>query len=95
MATWSLLVSSGLEFTLTLPGASPVRLCAQDAAVAPVSLDNGHTLMADSREAWNRALAGPGYIYARAINGAARVGQAIVLESSPDNAGNPQYLLSE
>jgi hypothetical protein len=36
-------------------------------------LDNGHTLMADSREAWNRALAGPGYIYARALNGAAQV----------------------
>jgi hypothetical protein len=70
---WSLLVSSGLEFTLTLPGATPVRLCAQDAAVAPVSFDNGHTIMADSRESWNRALAGPGYIYARALNGAAQV----------------------
>jgi hypothetical protein len=29
--------------------------------------------MADSRESWNRALAGPGYIYARALNGAAQV----------------------
>ena len=72
-SAWTLIVSSGDEFTLTLPGASPVRICAQDTAVAPTSLDNGHTLMADSREAWNRALAGPGYIYARALNGAAQV----------------------
>lgn len=72
-SAWTLLVASGDEFTLTLPGATPVRVCAQDAAVAPASLEDGHTLMADSREAWNRALSGPGYIYARAINGAARV----------------------
>ena len=72
-SAWTLLVASGDEFTLTMPGATPVRVCAQDAAVAPASLEDGHTLMADSREAWNRALAGPGYIYARAINGAARV----------------------
>lgn len=70
---WSLLVTAGDEFTLTLRDGSPVRIAAQDAAVTPASLEDGHTLMADSREAWNRALAGPGYIYARALNGAARV----------------------
>lgn len=70
---WSLLVTAGDEFTLTLRDGSPVRVAAQDAATAPASLDTGHTLMADPREAWNRALAGPGYIYARAMLGAAKV----------------------
>lgn len=70
---WSLLVTAGDEFTLTLRDGSPVRIAAQDAAAAPDSLDTGHTLMADTREAFNRALSGPGYVFARAMNGAAKV----------------------
>lgn len=69
-SAWSLLVNAGDEFTMTLRD-NPVRVVAQDTATAPLSLDIGHTLMAQPREAWNRALAGPGYLYARAVGSSA------------------------
>jgi hypothetical protein len=69
---WTLLVTSGDEFTLTSPSGTPIAIATMASAESP-SAGAGHTLNTTNREAWNRALAGPGYVYARAPGASAIV----------------------
>lgn len=68
---WGLLVTAGDEFLLTAPTAAGVIEIAvsDDESVPEVA---GHPLQGGStRESLNRALIGPGYVYARSRSGVA------------------------
>ena len=73
---WGLLVTAGDEFLLTAPSAAGViEVAVSDTETAPEVA--GHPLCGGGggypspRESLNRALIGPGYVYARAKSGAA------------------------
>jgi hypothetical protein len=67
---WALLVTAGDDFTLTLPRLpGPVELVPMATETAPDDDLIGHVLSPSIREAFNRALSGPGYIYGRATQG--------------------------
>lgn len=70
---WTLLVAdSGQEFFLSLPFDTPnqVEVATTDnAAVAPVGL-SGHVLSGNAQESVNRAILGPGAVFARCTRGA-------------------------
>ena len=71
---WSLLVAAGDDFTLTLPRrAGPVEVVPMATATAPAADLIGHVLSPAGREAFNRPLSGPGYLYGRAPQGTAIV----------------------
>lgn len=71
---WSLLVAAGDDFTLTLPRrAGPVEVVPMATATAPALDLIGHVLSPAGREAFNRPLSGPGYLYGRAPQGTAIV----------------------
>ena len=71
---WGLLVTAGDEFLLTAPSAAGViEIAVSDTETAPPVA--GHPLNGGGhpspRESLNRALIGPGYVYARSKSGAA------------------------
>lgn len=72
---WSLLVTSGDEFLLTLPttGAVAIDVATADTESAPAGTLLGHRLQTAEHEALSRALIGPGYVYARAISASCTV----------------------
>lgn len=73
-SSWSLLVTAGDEFLLSAPVLHyRIEVAAVDDEGEP-DVD-GHPLQGggDSRESLNRALIGPGYIYARSLKGAVDV----------------------
>lgn len=71
---WALLVTAGDDFTLTLPRrAGPVEVVPMATETEPAAGLIGHVLSPAGREAFNRPLSGPGYVYARAPQGSAIV----------------------
>ena len=70
--TWSLMVDSTKDFTLSLLGDYDSEWAVSDSAVLPTV--SGHILKAGDNEGVNRALTGPGYVFVRlATLGSARV----------------------
>lgn len=63
---WSLLATTGDEFFLSLPFSSrvTVEIAVSDTEVVPV-VPIGHLLRGEGLQEMNRALLGPGYVYAR------------------------------
>ena len=73
---WGLLVTAGDEFLLTAPSAAGViEVAVNDTETPPEvaghPLNGGGGGYPSPRESLNRALIGPGYVYARAKSGAA------------------------
>ena len=72
---WGLLVTTGDEFLLTAPTAAGViEVAVSDTETAPEVAGhplNGGGGYPSPRESLNRALIGPGYVYARSKSGAA------------------------
>lgn len=73
--SYTKIVDAGDEFLLTLPltATTAVDVAVADTESAPADTVIGHRLSTDQHEALNRALTGPGYIYARAIDRACTV----------------------
>lgn len=70
---WSLIVSdSALDFFLSIPFESPVRVevaTSDDVDEFPSANLRGHYLKPAKRESINRAVLGPGYVFARCQQG--------------------------
>ena len=66
---WTLLVAAGDDFLLSVPGvvSYDIEVAVSDAETDP-DIDHGHLLHANRSEAMNRALIGPGHVYARAVS---------------------------
>ncbi len=65
LPAWSLLVTAGDDFLLTLPDTGGiVELAVSDTEDEPTV--SGHVLIALQGEGLNRTLVGPGYVYGRA-----------------------------
>lgn len=65
---WEPLVTVGDDFTLTLPRrGGPVEVVPMATATPPADNLIGHVLSPTGREAFNRSLSGPGYIYGRSL----------------------------
>ena len=67
--SWTKIVNAGDEFLLTLPFATrtSIEVATKDSEAAPTV--QGHVLRGDRLESMNRALIGPGYVYARVVGG--------------------------
>lgn len=71
-ADWTLLVAdSGRDFFLSLPFASPhdIEVATTENALVPPSGLSGHVLSGNAQESINRALLGPGAVFARCARG--------------------------
>lgn len=70
---WSLIVSdSALDFFLSIPFESPLRVevaTTDDVDEFPAASLQGHFLKPAARESINRAVLGPGYVFARSSKG--------------------------
>lgn len=66
---WAQIVTAGDEFFLTLPFSTrtSVEVAISDTETDPTV--QGHVLRGDQFESVNRALVGPGYVYARSQSG--------------------------
>jgi hypothetical protein len=64
--SWGLLVTSGLEFFLSVAHDAPmsVEVAISDTEEAPAMTLRGHRLSAKALQEYNRDLIGPGYVYA-------------------------------
>jgi hypothetical protein len=64
---WALIATAGDEFLLTLLNREqPVEVAVSDTEVTPPGIE-GHILSSGSDGGMNRALIGPGYVYARPV----------------------------
>lgn len=73
---WTLLVTAGDEFLLTLLSREqPIECAVSDTMATPAGID-GHILSSGGDGGMNRSLIGPGYVYARPVQ--PRGGTAIV-----------------
>jgi len=65
--SWTLVATAGDEFLLSLLNREqPVEVAVSDTQVTPPGIA-GHILSSGSDGAMNRALIGPGYVYARPV----------------------------
>ena len=73
--TYTKIADSGDEFLLSFPttGTGKVDVATADTDSAPASTVLGHRLTTGEHEAINRALIGPGYVFARAVDGSISV----------------------
>ena len=71
---WSLIVAAGDEFLVTIPRDAQhhVEIATSDDTDPPAAA-NGHLLRIDIPESMNRALIGPGAVYARTPSGTGRL----------------------
>lgn len=69
--SWQLFVGAGEDFLLTYPHQNDdiLEFAIQDTEVAPAVGLKSHTLSSLDREALNRAIVGPGYLYLRTVDG--------------------------
>ncbi len=75
---WTKIVEAGEEFLLTVPSYFSDKVAVAVAAAPPAATVTGHVLDPVRSQEMNRALIGPGIVYARKLTGAAVSGALTV-----------------
>ena len=77
---WTLVVASGDEFILSPLDAAIIEVATSDTEIEP-TVARGHVISPGEREAINRAVIGPGVVYARVYDRDSRVPSAVAVSA--------------